>query len=62
MDWKLQDKDKIASMVIDNVQDGSIVLLHDIHERSVDAVQEIISNLKYQSYEFVTVTELLFNE
>ena len=41
------------------VTDGGIVLMHDVHENSVDAVPAVIHYLKQNGYEFVTVSELL---
>lgn len=52
-----------ASMLVNNVlsnaRPGKIVLLHDIHPRTVQALQQIIDGLKKQGYRFVTVPELL---
>jgi peptidoglycan/xylan/chitin deacetylase (PgdA/CDA1 family) len=41
------------------VKPGSIILLHDLHPWVVDAVPTIITSLKTQGYEFVTVGELI---
>lgn len=38
--------------------DGAIILVHDIHATTVDAVPCIIDNLRSQGYEFLTVSEL----
>lgn len=35
---------------------GSIVLLHDIHKTTVDAVPRILRELQKRGYVFVTVT------
>ena len=58
-DWKLKDPNKILKVVQNNVYDGAIILLHDIHPKSVQAVPGIIQTLKAQGYEFVTVDQLL---
>lgn len=58
-DWKVKTKEKIIENVIPNVKSGSIVLFHDNHIYAVDALEEIITNLKTQGYKFVTVSELL---
>lgn len=58
-DWKLRDADKVAQYMVDNVQDGDIVLLHDIHQESVDGVIKGIDLLKEQGYEFVSLEELI---
>ena len=39
-------------------KDGNIILMHDIHERTVKAVEKIIPMLKEDGYELVTVSEL----
>lgn len=59
MDWKLKNPAKIAASVQQNVYDGSIILLHDIHDESVKSVPAIITELRQENYEFVTVDELL---
>lgn len=62
LDWHSSDPQAIANKVLEEVRPGSIVLMHDIHERSVEAAPEIIRGLREQGYEFVTITELLFDE
>ena len=57
-DWKLQDKDKVVAAVMDAVQPGDIILLHDFYSTSVDAALEIIDRLQKDGYDFVTVEEL----
>lgn len=51
---------QVASSVINGAQDGQIVLLHDFqgNTRTVNALPQIIENLKNQGYTFVTVSEL----
>jgi chitin deacetylase len=44
------------------VNNGSIILMHDAggkRHRTLEALPQIISNLKAKSYEFVTLPELL---
>lgn len=54
------DADAIADYVLENVSPGSIVLLHAMHNQpDVEALPAIITGLREQGYEFVTVTELL---
>ncbi len=49
-----------ASTIINNVQDGSIILLHDFqgNTNTVQALPTIIQELKNQGYTFVTVSQL----
>ncbi len=58
-DWQVKTKSKILQNVLPNVKSGSIILMHDNHEYSLNALNDIISNLKKQGYKFVTVSELL---
>ena len=56
-DWLSRDKEQIKQLIRDNIQEGSIILLHDIHECSVDAVEEILPEL-IKEYRFVTIDKL----
>ena len=56
-DWQSRDKEKIKQVIRDNIEEGSIILLHDIHECSVDAVEEILPEL-IKEYRFVTIDKL----
>ena len=49
-----------ASNVLNNVTDGSIILLHDFQDnyKTVQALPTIIQSLKNQGYTFVTVSQL----
>lgn len=59
LDWQLRDPQAIATRVIDAANEGSIILLHDIHKTSVASVSKIIYKLKQEGYLFVTISELL---
>jgi peptidoglycan/xylan/chitin deacetylase (PgdA/CDA1 family) len=49
----------IVENVMSQVNDGSIILLHDIYQSTVDAVVKILERLNAEGYEVVTVSELL---
>ena len=57
-DWKTKSADTTYQKVIDNVQDGSVVLMHDIHEWSIEASLRLIPELVEKGYKLVTVQEL----
>lgn len=57
-DWKIKSAEKIAERALNSIEDGDIVLMHDIYERSYNALKIIIPALKEQGYQFVTVSEL----
>ena len=58
LDWKTLDAQKTVDTVMENVQDGSIILMHDIFSTSVDAAEILIPRLIQEGYELVTVHEL----
>lgn len=57
-DWKLLNKDKVTAAVLEAVQPGDVILLHDFYSSSVDAALDIIDKLQAEGYAFVTVEEL----
>ncbi|WP_407319876.1 polysaccharide deacetylase family protein [Isoptericola halotolerans] len=58
-DWESRDAREIRRRVANQVQDGSNVLLHDIHSTTVDAVPKIIDDLREEDYVLVTVDLLV---
>ncbi|MGI6732534.1 MAG: polysaccharide deacetylase family protein [Anaerovoracaceae bacterium] len=58
LDWQSQNPQLIFQHVKDVVQDGDIVLLHDIFETTVEATRLIVPYLIEQGYQLVTVSEL----
>ena len=57
-DWSDHDAARIAAHIVDNAQDGDVILLHDIYDASVDAALEAVDELMAKGYTFVTVEEL----
>lgn len=58
-DWDYRNADRDYQTVMDNVFDGSIVLMHDLYPATADAVARIIPELAKQGYKFVTFSELM---
>ncbi|WP_431030004.1 polysaccharide deacetylase family protein [Lysinibacillus sp. LZ02] len=59
LDWKSRNSAAINDIVTNNVTNGSIVLMHDIHASTAEALPELLVKLKAEGYQFVTVSELL---
>ena len=59
LDWKSLNETKILTEIQHQVSNGSIILMHDIHQPSINALPRVIEYLKEQGYSFVTVSELL---
>lgn len=60
-DWVKENQtiEYLSNYVIDNASNGHIVLLHDIHQATVDSIAPMIDGLRAKGYRFVTVSELL---
>ena len=58
LDWDSKDVESIIRTTFEEVREGSIILMHDIYETSVDAAEILIPEMKNIGYEFVTVHEL----
>ena len=58
LDWKIKNSSKIVKRTISKVKNGDIILMHDTHERTLEAVKKIIPELQKQGYQFVTISEL----
>ncbi len=58
-DWKDREADKVVSRTMDDVKPGSIVLMHDIHGSTVDAMPELLEKLNDEGFTMVTVSQLL---
>ncbi|MDD5936853.1 MAG: polysaccharide deacetylase family protein, partial [Clostridiales bacterium] len=58
-DWKSKNKDAIYNMIMSNVKDGDIILMHDLYPTTADAMEKVIPELIRQGYKLVTVQELL---
>ena len=58
-DWKLMDADADYDAVMNgDLTDGSIILMHDIHQPSVQAAIRFIPELVAKGYKLVTVSEM----
>lgn len=57
-DWRDQDAQREAELILAQAEDGAIILLHDIFSQSVEAALQVIDSLHQQGYLFVTVDEL----
>lgn len=57
-DWKTRNKDKIKNRVLNNISEGSIILMHDAYPATIEAFKELIPTLKEKGYKLVTVDEM----
>lgn len=57
-DWETRSASATYKSVMNNVSDGDIILMHDIHAPTKTAALKIIPALKKRGYQIVTVSEL----
>lgn len=57
LDWKYRDADKVASEMSKASPQG-IILAHDIHKSTVEAIPKAIKQLKAKGYHIVTLDDL----
>ena len=58
-DWKYRDANKVYNAVIKNVEDGDIILMHEIYDSTAAAVEKMVPELIKQGYQLVTCEELV---
>jgi len=58
-DWKRPGASVITQRILSQVRPGSIVLSHDIHKQTVDAMPATLDALIAKGYKFVTVSQLI---
>lgn len=58
-DWETKNKNSIISQIRKNTKDGSIILMHDLYDSTVQACEVIIPELIKKGYQLVTVSELM---
>ena len=62
LDWKDLSATDIAMRVINNVKNGSIILMHNNGLHTAEAVPIILETLKNKGYSFVPIGELIYKE
>ena len=59
LDWKYRNSARVESAILEGTTPGGIILSHDIHGTTVDAMPGTIDALLAKGYKFVTVSELI---
>jgi len=58
-DWKRPGPNVVCSRILSATTAGSIVLAHDLHRQTVDAMPATLDGLLQRGFKFVTVSQLL---
>lgn len=59
LDAVIEDEAKIYNRITSRLSPGSIILLHDTSQKTVNVLEQLLVLLQQQNYEAVTVNELL---
>jgi peptidoglycan-N-acetylglucosamine deacetylase len=59
LDWKRPGPSVVAGRIIAGARPGSIILSHDIHPPTIEAMPQVFDALLAKGFKFVTVSELL---
>ena len=58
LDWKHRNPNQLLTKVQEMTKDGSIILMHDIHQATADGLDAVLAYLQSEGYEFLTVSEM----
>lgn len=58
-DWKKPGASVVTSRLVSGATPGGILLVHDIHSSTIDAMPATIDQLLGRGFQFVTVTQLI---
>ena len=58
LDWETKNVQSTIDSVMSNLDNGEIILMHDIHSQTIDAAIAMIPKIIDEGYQLVTVTEL----
>ena len=59
LDWKRPGPAVVRSRILKETRPGSIVLSHDIHPGTIEAMPSTLDELEAKGFKFVTVSELI---
>lgn len=59
LDWRHRDPQQTIAIVNKHLHNNAIILMHDIHQPTADALETIILNLQHANYDCVTASEIL---
>ncbi len=58
-DWKEPGKEKVMKIIKNHLTNGAIILMHENHKTTIEALPEVIKYIKSKGYKFVTLSQLL---
>lgn len=58
LDWKRPSVEQIVKKAVDNTKPGTIILCHDIHPGTIEAIPKLVEALQRKGFKFRTVSEV----
>ena len=58
-DWEVRNADAVYNIIMNRAEENSVILMHDTHITTADAMERVIPALIARGYRLVTVSELL---
>ena len=62
LDWKFRNAVRVEQSILSQTKNGAIILAHDIHPTTIDAMPGTLDALLGRGYKFVSVSDLLAME
>ena len=59
LDWRFPKKSDIVDGALKKVNNGAIILAHDVHTNTIESMPDMIDALKEKGFKFVTVSDLI---
>lgn len=59
LDWRRPGPNVVCNRIVKMTRTGSIILAHDIHPGTIEALPCVLSQLEAKGFQFVTVSELI---
>jgi len=59
LDWKRPGPSVVAARIVKAANNGAIILSHDLHSQTVDAMPETLDRLLRKGFKFVTVSQMI---
>jgi peptidoglycan/xylan/chitin deacetylase (PgdA/CDA1 family) len=59
LDWKYRNAAHVENEILKKTGPGSIILTHDIHKTTIDAMPSTLDGLLKKGFKFVTVSQLI---
>jgi peptidoglycan/xylan/chitin deacetylase (PgdA/CDA1 family) len=59
LDWRRPGPNVVCNRIVKNARAGSIILAHDIHPGTIEAMPCVLKQLEEKGFKFVTVSELI---